>query len=108
MASCGRRNEDVIREALRAFGQEGWAMSQVLSGAIIMANLVVGLFFLRFWRRTHDRLFAMFAAAFWMLAVNRIVLASLDVESEFRTSVYLVRLAGFVLILIAIIDKNRR
>jgi hypothetical protein len=82
-------------------------MSSVLSGAIIMANLVVGLFFLRFWRRTRDRLFAMFAAAFWILAANRIVLTSLHEESEFRTPVYALRLAGFVLILIAIIDKNR-
>jgi Ca2+/Na+ antiporter len=82
-------------------------MSSVLSGAIIMANLVVGLFFLRFWRRTRDRLFAMFAVAFWILAANRIVLASLHEESEFRTPVYAVRLAGFVLILVAIIDKNR-
>jgi hypothetical protein len=83
-------------------------MSNLLSGAIIMGNIVVGLFFLRFWKRTRDRLFAMFAAAFWMLAVNRIVLASLDVQSEFRTSVYVVRLAAFVLILVAIIDKNRQ
>ena len=82
-------------------------MSNVLSGAIIMANLVVGMFFLRFWKRTHDRLFAMFGAAFWMMAVNRVVLASLHEESEFRTPVYAVRLAAFVLILVAIIDKNR-
>jgi hypothetical protein len=82
-------------------------MTGLLSGAIIMANFVVGLFFLRFWRKTRDRLFAMFAAAFWMLAINRIVLASLTVESELRTPVYVVRLLAFVLILLAIIDKNR-
>ena len=82
-------------------------MSNLLSGALIMANLVIGLFFLRFWKRTRDRLFAMFAAAFWMLALNRIILASLDAQSEFRTPVYAVRLAAFVLILVAIIDKNR-
>jgi hypothetical protein len=82
-------------------------MTDILSGAIIMGNLVAGLFFFRFWKRTRDRLFAMFGAAFWMLAVNRMVLASLHEESEFRTPVYAVRLAAFVLILIAIIDKNR-
>jgi hypothetical protein len=82
-------------------------MIDIVSGAIIMGNLVAGLFFFRFWKRTRDRLFAMFGAAFWMLAVNRIVLASLHQESEFRTPVYAVRLAAFVLILIAIIDKNR-
>jgi hypothetical protein len=82
-------------------------MTHLLSGAIIMGCFVAGLFFLRFWRRTRDRLFAMFAAAFWMMAVNRIVLASLNEESEFRTPVYVVRLLAFVLILVAIIDKNR-
>jgi Ca2+/Na+ antiporter len=82
-------------------------MLDLLTGATIMACFVVGLFFLRFWKRTRDRLFAMFAAAFWLMAVNRIVLVSLDEESEFRTPVYAVRLLAFVIILIAIIDKNR-
>ena len=43
-------------------------MNQLVSGAMVMAYLAAGLFFLRFWRQTHDRLFAMFAAAFWILA----------------------------------------
>mgnify|MGYP006159526407 CR=1 FL=1 len=30
-----------------------------------MASLVAALFFLKFWRRSRDRLFAMFAAAFF-------------------------------------------
>ena len=82
-------------------------MGSLLTGAIIMACWVAGLFFLRFWKKTRDRLFLMFAASFWIMAVNRMILATLHEESEFRTPVYVVRLLAFVLILVAIIDKNR-
>jgi hypothetical protein len=75
-------------------------------GAIVMASVVAGLFFLRFWRRTRDRLFLMFAAAFWLMAVNWAALAFTQAD-EIRTAFYVVRLVAFVLILVAIIDKNR-
>ena len=73
----------------------------------MMGYGVAGLFFLRFWRDTHDRLFSIFALAFWVLALNRFAFLFISEESETRTLVYLVRLAAFILILIAIIDKNR-
>lgn len=47
-------------------------MREFLLGAIMMAFLVVGLFFLRFWKETQDRLFSIFAIAFWILAINQI------------------------------------
>ena len=31
--------------------------------------MAIGLFFLKFWRNTLDRLFAFFAVAFWLLAL---------------------------------------
>lgn len=76
-------------------------------GAIAMASFVAGLFFLRFWRDTGDRLFAIFAAAFWVLGVTRIALVVMDTENENRTFVYWVRLLAFILIIVAVIDKNR-
>jgi hypothetical protein len=82
-------------------------MKDVVAGAMIMGCFTVALLFLRFWKKTRDRLFAMFAAAFAMMAVNRIILSALDQESEMRTPVYVARLLAFVLILVAIIDKNR-
>jgi hypothetical protein len=82
-------------------------MNQFISGAIMMGYGVAGLFFLRFWRETRDRLFSMFALAFWILALNRLPFLFIVEESETRTLVYLVRLLAFILILIAIIDKNR-
>jgi hypothetical protein len=82
-------------------------MSQFLSGAIMMACAVAGLFFLRFWRKTADRLFAIFAVAFWMLAVERLVLAMIRETNEVRGYVYIIRFFAFLLILWAIADKNR-
>jgi hypothetical protein len=83
------------------------SFTQTVYGALAMGTFVVGLFFLRFWRQTRDRLFAMFALAFWILGVNWLGLALLATTQEQRTVFYLLRLAAFVLILLAIIDKNR-
>ena len=81
-------------------------MNDFLQGATMLASLGVALFFLRYWRRTGDRLFAAFAAAFLVFAVNRVLLAALDQESEARTYVYVVRALAFVLIAAAVLDKN--
>jgi hypothetical protein len=45
-----------------------------LSGAITMGCATAGLFFLRFWKRTRDRLFIAFALAFWLLAIGQALL----------------------------------
>ena len=83
------------------------AFTQVVSGAITMGYVVVGLFFLRFWRETRDRLFLIFAVAFWILGGQRLALVLTPHMVETGTGVYLVRLFAFLLILAAIIDKNR-
>ena len=77
-------------------------------GAIAMAWWVAGLFFLRFWRDTGDRLFGIFCVAFWLLGISRIGLVLSKVPNEGQTHWYWVRLAAFVVILLAIADKNRR
>lgn len=82
-------------------------MEQLISGAMTMGYLVVGLFFLRFWSKTRDRLFALFSAAFFVLAVQRLALAlTADIIAD-DTVFYVVRLLAYALILAAIIDKNR-
>ena len=83
-------------------------MEYFIMGSIAMASLIVAIFFLRFWRDTHDRLFAMFAVAFLLLGVTRLGLAVSDTSTEGNTSWYWVRLVGFLIILFAIADKNRR
>ena len=83
-------------------------MRDFVSGALGACYLIAALFFLRFWRQSRDRLFALFAAAFVMLALQRIGLA-LAVRYELQTTwAYVMRLAAFVIILYAIIDKNRQ
>jgi hypothetical protein len=78
-----------------------------LNGAIMMGFTIVGLFFLRFHRSTRERLFAMFAAAFFVLGIERVALVSFDLATEFQPYIYLIRLLAFLLIIIAIVDKNR-
>jgi hypothetical protein len=82
-------------------------MDQFLMGAIAMASVVAGLFFLRYWRDTRDRLFAMFAASFFLLGSTRVALAMTVSGSETHTTLYWLRFVAFALILVAIIDKNR-
>jgi hypothetical protein len=83
-------------------------MEAFLSGAIAMGCGAAGLFFLRFWRDTGDRLFGSFCAAFWMLGATRIGLALSQETAEGQTHWYWLRLAAFALILAAIVDKNFR
>ena len=82
-------------------------MDDFLNGASFVAAAAIALFFLRFWRESDDRFFALFALAFAIFALNRIALAALDDESEARTVVYLARAVAFGLIVVAIVDKNR-
>ncbi len=66
----------------------------------------ISVFFLRFWRKTRDRLFGYFAVSFLLLGIERVSI--LVTEGEARSLVYLIRLGAFLLIIFAIIDKNRR
>jgi Family of unknown function (DUF5985) len=79
----------------------------IVSGAIAMGYAVAGLFFLRFWRETRDRLFLIFSGAFWVLGIQRLALVMSRDLVEDHTGLYLVRLLAFLLILWAIVDKNR-
>lgn len=78
-----------------------------LSGAVAFGFLVCGLFFLRFWRRTHDELFVAFALSFALLGMVQAALALSSIPTEERAPIYLFRLVAFVIILIAIFRKNR-
>jgi hypothetical protein len=83
-------------------------MYDFISGMIAMGYLVAGVFFLRFWRDTRDRLFAMFGAAFFILALQRFGLEFAKGLPEHEPLWYFVRLLAFVIIIAAIVDKNRK
>lgn len=78
----------------------------LMSGAIMMASYVVALFFYKYWKKSGDRLFAIFATSFVIIALERLILGF--TAKEPAPEVYLLRLSAFVLILIGVLDKNRR
>jgi hypothetical protein len=83
-------------------------MNSVLSGVLIAFYAIIALFFARFWVSARERLFAMFALAFTVLAIQRLALVITRSFVEDQTAFYVLRLIAFVIIIIAIIDKNRR
>lgn len=78
-----------------------------LAGVTAMGCFVAALFFARFWRATRDRFFAWFALGFAIFGANRLVLGLVDENSEARPALYIVRLLAFLVILGAIVEKNR-
>ena len=81
-------------------------LNPFLSGAVVMGFAFAGLFFLKFWKKTRDSLFLAFTLAFWLLGLTQALLTFSNVPVEARSWLYLLRLAAFVLILIAIWRKN--
>jgi len=82
-------------------------MTDFLAGAITMASLVAGLVFLRFHRRTSDRLFLFFAASFWLDAIGRTLEIALQLTDDGSPTLYVIRVVAYGLILVGILDKNR-
>ena len=78
-----------------------------LYGAMVFASILVGVFFLRFWRETRDSLFLTFALGFWVLAVNWLLLAFTGAD-EIRNWAFLLRLLAYAFFLTAILRKNVR
>jgi hypothetical protein len=78
-----------------------------LAGAVTLGFFACALFFLRFWKRTRDELFISFAAAFALLGIGQAVLVLANIPEEDRSSLYLIRLLAFAVILFAIVRKNR-
>lgn len=78
-----------------------------LSGAVALGFFVCALFFLRFWHRTRDSLFLAFALAFGLLGLGQTIIALASIPTEERGSLYLIRLAAFAVIIVAILRKNR-
>jgi hypothetical protein len=78
-----------------------------LLGVIVTASLAASAFFLKFWRQTRDRLFLGFSAAFLIEGVNRAAFLLLERPNEGDPLLYSIRLFSYLLILGAIVHKNR-
>jgi hypothetical protein len=79
-------------------------LAAYFAGLFTAASLVAALFFLRFWKRSGDGLFLSFALAFVLLAANNA--CSAFIGGDEYPAIYLLRLAGFALIIFAILRKN--
>lgn len=78
-----------------------------LLGIIVTASLIASAFFLKFWKQTRDPLFLSFAAAFAVESLNRAMFLVIDNPSDGNAAIYSIRLLSYLLILAAIVQKNR-
>jgi hypothetical protein len=83
-------------------------MNDFLLGFLTAGFFTVASFFARFYRESRDRLFAFFALSFGILGANQVAFLLLGEVQETYTALYLVRSFAFLLIVIAIVDKNRQ
>ncbi len=78
-----------------------------LAGAFMMASIVAGLLFQHFWQQTGDKFFRSFSIAFWLLAIERVAYLLLNAKYEDRSFIYLIRFVAYIVIILAILNKNR-
>ncbi len=83
------------------------ASLMALYGASAAVCATIGLVFLRYWKAQRDRLFGFFAGAFGCFAAGWVLRIAIAYD-EHQAYVFLPRLLGFLLIIFAIFDKNRR
>lgn len=77
-----------------------------VSGALCAGFAIAALFFLRFFVRTRDVFFAAFAVAFALMAGNQAVAGVSHAGAGEDPRAYLLRLAAFVVIIVAVLGKN--
>ncbi|MFN3462985.1 MAG: DUF5985 family protein [Terricaulis sp.] len=82
--------------------------SEYFAGMITMGYFVASAFFFRFWIRSSDNLFLAFSVAFLLIAISSALTVLLSLPYEERSWLYLIRLAAFVLLIVAILGKNVR
>lgn len=81
-------------------------LSTLMSGGLVVACAMVGLFFLRYWKATRDSFFLYFAFAFWLQGGQWLYSGLTGPQNEYLPLAYLLRLAAYGLIVAAIVRKN--
>jgi hypothetical protein len=84
------------------------ALVPYINGALSAIWLTAALFFVRYWLLAKDELFLWFASAFLTFAAHSVIRTFDVAASDHAHFIYLIRLLGFVMILIGILRKNRR
>ena len=82
------------------------AIAAYAAGLLTMGFLAVALFFLRFWRRSGDFLFACVSGSFLLMACNQAIPVLFSSSSEEQAGIYLLRLAAYAVIIVGILAKN--
>jgi hypothetical protein len=80
-------------------------MNQFLYGMNTMGFFIAALFFCRFWYKSADSLFAAFSAAFLLFALDQLFHAATESSSNSDWP-FLFRVAGFGLLIVAVLRKN--
>ena len=80
-------------------------LKAMVVGGILACAWAISIFFIRYWRKTGDRLFGFFAAAFLLLGIEQLCIMAVPIEVQ--SYVYLIRFCAFLLILLGVFDKNR-
>lgn len=82
-------------------------IEHLLRGASITTDICIAIFFFRFWSEKRDALFLFFALAFALMAVSTFVVVLVGQVADFAPIAYVLRLLAYVLIIFAIVNKNR-
>ncbi|HXT11595.1 MAG TPA: DUF5985 family protein [Candidatus Angelobacter sp.] len=82
-------------------------MAYFFTGTIFFGFLVIAGFFFKFWVRSRDHFFLLFAIAFLLFGIERFCV-SLFVGRTTISYIYIIRLIACCLILAAIVQKNRK
>jgi hypothetical protein len=82
-------------------------VNYILLGATLMSCGIISLFFLKFWRNTHDVLFLYFSSAFALDAFARLASVLVKFDDEHQPLVFVIRLCAYLMIIGGIISKNR-
>lgn len=81
-------------------------MIQFLYGMNTMGFLVASVFFWRFWQKTADALFVAFSAAFLLFALDQFFHSLQGSPLSSYDWAFFFRLAGFGLLIFAVLRKN--
>ena len=81
-------------------------MYDFFTGVATAGFLIAALFFFRFWKATQDTFFVILGIAFVLFAANQAAVVLLEVSHEEQSWIYVLRLVGFALLLVAIALKN--
>jgi hypothetical protein len=83
-------------------------LATFLDGGRVVFQLIIALAFWRLGRTTRDRLYHAFAVAFVLMSVSSTLVGLGIAITDWSFFAFLPRLLAFLVIIWAIVDKNRR